>query len=463
MLFPSITFLYFFLPITLAVYGLTPQKGKNAVLFGAGILFYFWGEPAYSFLLLVLVLEGYVCGRWIAAVSDRKKLCKLILWGSVAVPLLALAYFKYSGAAALPLGISFYTFQIISYLVDVYRRDVEPENSLVDFGAYVTMFPQLVAGPIVRYDAIRPQLKGTRRGIEKLAAGQRRFLCGLAKKLLIGDVLGELVAKLDGLEGKTALLYWGLAVAYVLQLYYDFSGYSDMAIGLGKMLGFDFPENFDYPLIAKSITEFWRRWHMTLGGWLRDYVYIPLGGNRVGRVRFVWNVMLVWTLSGIWHGAGWNFALWGAYFGVFLVLERAVRSMTARHRFTGRLASFLAHGYALVVITVSFVIFRVEDMGELSNCLLGMLGMGNSPAGDTVSREIGIYEMKSYGMLLLLAAVGATPLVKRTAGKLGIRIKELAGARVAAIGELFGNLLLLLLVTAFLLGSTVHPFLYFRF
>lgn len=459
MLFPSITFLYFFLPVSLLLYAVMPEKGKNAVLFGTGILFYFWGEPLYTFLLLAMVLAGYAGGRSLAAFTKcgRKTACKILLGSLVAAVVFTLGFFKYGKiAAGLPLGISFYSFQVISYLVDVYRKEPE-EKSFLDFGAYLTFFPQLIAGPIVRYGDMRPQLKQKKKP-EHFWDGTFRFFCGLAKKLLIGDVLGEFVAELDAMSGKGTFSYWVLAAAYVLQLYYDFSGYSDMAIGMGQMFGFHLPENFRYPLTSKSITEFWRRWHMTLGSFLRDYLYIPLGGNRVGVLRWCFNVLLVWAVSGMWHGAGVNFLLWGVLFGVVLILEKLVKTALSKQfgeRFRPYSQSFLVtglrHMYALVVLTLSFVLFRIEDMGELFSCLGAMFGQeGNA------TNALFWYELKNYGVILFFACIGATPLLKHLAEK------WVPQAARKALCQ-WGSAVLLVLVTAFLLGSQAHPFLYFRF
>lgn len=469
MLFSSITFLYYFLPITLLVYFAVPEKWKSAVLLAASLFFYFWGEPVYWILMVFSVVFGWMSGIWIEKTRSDRKLCELIMGGSIALVLLLLLIFKYTDflmqsagsllhvelplfGMLLPIGISFYTFQIISYLADVYRGEINAEHSFCDFGAYVTMFPQLIAGPIVRYTAIEKQMKGRRRfDGSRVLDGLFRFACGLAKKVLIADGIGELVLKLDGMDEKGTMLYWGIAVAYTLQIYYDFSGYSDMAIGLGKILGFDFPENFNYPYIAKSITEFWRRWHMTLGGWFRDYLYIPLGGNRVPFWRFIRNVFAVWFLSGLWHGASWNFVIWGLYFGVLLVLEKLLLK-----RISGKLPGLAGHFYTMLLVTVSFVIFRQEDMEQAGESLRGMFSFWRGP----VLSAGAAYELKSYAVLLAAAVFGATPCIRYVMAnvkrnKTGVKILELLQPAAA--------MLLLIVSTAFLLGSSVHPFLYFRF
>ena len=465
MLFSSITFLYYFLPVTLLIYYAVPERGKNAVLFAASFLFYVWGEPMYGIMLLISVLLGYLGGLAMERVRtsgvakekanqvpvEKNKERSVLIIFSVVI-LIFLLVFKYSdfvvenlnaawmGLAGLlgidfmgngiplpklllPLGISFYTFQIVSYLVDVYRREVPAEQNFIRFGAYVTMFPQLVAGPIVRYSSIAEEMKNRHLAWDALAKGISRFACGLAKKVLIADQLSELVEKLSGAAGKGAPGYWMLAAAYALQVYYDFSGYSDMAIGMGRMLGFTFPDNFRHPLASKSITEFWRRWHITLSGWFRDYVYIPLGGSRVSVLRWMRNVFVVWGLSGLWHGASWNFVLWGLYFALFLLLERGVREAYGRIKINvsqecvdtggrgvkgpGVLMNAAGHVYTLVVIIVSFVIFQYEDLQTVWQNLTGMF------AGGWMVSDAAVYEMKSYGVLFAIAVIGAFPVVPR--------------------------------------------------
>lgn len=493
MVFSSITFLYYFLPVTLLIYYAVPEKWKNAVLFAASFLFYVWGEPKYGLLLLVSVLIGYFGGLRIEGARQGKQ--QTLLFGYTALLLSFLLIFKYSdflienlnaawsGIAALcgsdtlcgieigngsiplpkfllPLGISFYTFQLISYLADVYRGEVAAERNFIRFGAYVTMFPQLVAGPIVRYSSVAGEMQDRRIGWTKLAEGSRRFVCGLAKKVLIADQLSELVEQLSDAAGKGAPGHWMLAAAYTLQVYYDFSGYSDMAIGLGRMLGFTFPENFRYPLAAGSVTEFWRRWHMTLSGWFRDYVYIPLGGSRVLALRWIRNVFVVWGLSGLWHGASWNFVLWGVYFAIFLLLERGAKKLRGKpvnadeSRNADRERNIGGHVYTLAVIVISFVIFRYENLQEIWRNITGMFAGGWAVSGTA------LYEMKSYGVLFLAAAVGAFPLVPRVTGWLDSGKWRRCAKEIL---QPFVMALLLVLVTAYLIGGSAHPFLYFRF
>lgn len=487
MLFSSITFLYYFLPMTLLIYIAVPEKWKNAVLLAASFLFYFWGEPKYCLLMAVTVLTGYLGGIVIEGAAgdnslQQKKAGCMPAVVFAAVILSFLFVFKYAdfviqsindaaGAhipslkLALPVGISFYTFQIVSYLVDVYRKDIRAERSLIRFAAYVTMFPQLIAGPIVRYASIENEMRTRKLSADSILEGCSRFACGLAKKVLVADVLSELVAKLDAAEGKGTVAYWILTVSFALQIYYDFSGYSDMAIGLGRMLGFTFPENFNYPFIAKSITEFWRRWHMTLSGWFRDYVYIPLGGNRVPCFRFIFNVFAVWFLSGLWHGAGWNFALWGLYFAVFLILEKLSRKITLqfksetelkRNGVLKKLISVLGHVYTLLVVTVSFVLFREEQLFMIWENFQGMF-----LSGGWVKESAAVwYELKSYTPMLAAAVIGATPFISKLLAAFG-RWKPAKNSM--ELLRLAVTIIFIAASTSFLIGSSAHPFLYFRF
>ena len=429
--------------------------------------------------------------------SGSGKREQLVLAAFVTVTLGLLVFFKYTNfivdsvnvmagtdfsvrQIVLPIGISFYTFQILSYYVDVYRGEVEAEHNFIDFAAYVTMFPQLIAGPIVRFQSVQTELKQREISFGKLSDGAGRFVCGLCKKVLLADSLGVLVALLEEMSaGKTKVVsglgtagYWVLAIAYTLQLYYDFSGYSDMAIGLGKMLGFTFPENFNYPFISKSISEFWRRWHMTLGSFFKDYLYIPLGGSRVPVLRWCFNMFVVWFLSGLWHGAGWNFALWGVYFGVFLSVEKLIgkkfkglqlskisgkneKTMNRSRGFLQFIGRLAGHGYVCIVILISFVIFRSENLGKIRTQLYGMTGA----YGSTLS-AMAAYEIKSYAILLLIAIAGATPCVKALWKKyMDTKTGKRSGWLIQSILIVAG----LILSTAFLLGSSVHPFLYFRF
>ena len=401
MLFSSIPFLYYFLPLVLAVYFLTPARFRNAVLLLASLIFYAWGEPKYVLLMLASILSGYGFGLLQERYRGQKG-AKLVCGLSVAVSLSFLLYFKYAdfflenfNAAtglgvpllriALPIGISFYTFQIISYTVDVYRGEPAQKN-LIHLAAYVAMFPQLIAGPIVRYSDIAQQLEHRSHSTALAAEGVRRFLIGLGKKILIANQLGELCSVFRASDEKSVLFYWLYAVAFALHIYFDFSGYSDMAIGLGKVFGFHFLENFNYPYISASITEFWRRWHMSLGTWFRDYVYIPLGGNRVGRARQLLNILVVWMLTGFWHGAAWNFVVWGLMFAVLLIMEKLwlLKPLSKCRP--------LAHLYVVFFVVISFVIFNAENMGQALSDIGGLFGAGGIPL---VSAEA-VYCLRSF-------------------------------------------------------------------
>ena len=465
MLFSSIPFLYYFLPLVLAVYFLTPARFRNAVLLLASLIFYAWGEPKYVLLMLASILSGYGFGLLQERYRGQKG-AKLVCGLSVAVSLSFLLYFKYAdfflenfNAAtglgvpllriALPIGISFYTFQITSYTVDVYRGEPAQKN-LIHLAAYVSMFPQLIAGPIVRYSDIAQQLEHRSHSTALAAEGVRRFLIGLGKKILIANQLGELCSVFRASDEKSVLFYWLYAVAFALHIYFDFSGYSDMAIGLGKVFGFHFLENFNYPYISASITEFWRRWHMSLGTWFRDYVYIPLGGNRVGRARQLLNILVVWMLTGFWHGAAWNFVVWGLMFAVLLIMEKLwlLKPLSKCRP--------LAHLYVVFFVVISFVIFNAENMGQALSDIGGLFGAGGIPL---VSAEA-VYCLRSFALVLILAVLGATPLLRN--GLVRLSQYPTAGKVLNAL-EPFTLFVLLLVMTGYLVDGSFNPFLYFRF
>ncbi len=467
MLFSSIPFLYYFLPLVLAVYFLTPRAGKNAVLFLSSLLFYAWGEPRFCIFMLLSILQGYVFGRLIEKHAQNKKRSKLFLTASVALSLALLAYCKYADFflssvnavtglsfkllhVTLPIGISFYTFQILSYVVDVYRGSVPAQKSFLKLGTYIAMFPQLIAGPIVRYADIAPQLDSRQTTLEDVSSGACRFVIGLSKKALLANVLYELITAFQQSRDLSVLYFWLYAVSFALQLYFDFSGYSDMAIGLGRIFGFRFQENFNYPYISGSITEFWRRWHISLGSWFRDYVYIPLGGNRVSKAKWLRNILVVWMLTGLWHGASWNFVLWGLGFAVLLVAEKLVygRLLQRTH--------VLKHVYTLLLVTLSFVLFNADSVSEAVSQLGAMFGAGGLPL---VSTE-GVYYLKSYAGTFLFAAIGATPLVSNAISRFG---KTRFGAQALTVLQPLVMLALLAACTAFLVDGSFNPFLYFRF
>lgn len=466
MLFSSISFLYFFLPAVLILYLIVPKVLKNTVLLVSGLVFYAWGEPRYCIVMIVSILVGYVFGLLIEKFKG-KKLSKLFMILSVGVDLGLLVYFKYvdffitnfnsaTGLSipllriALPIGISFYTFQILSYTVDVYRGTVPAQKNPVTLGAYISMFPQLIAGPIVRYSDVEKELRTRTHTLQKTYEGIIRFCVGFGKKILIANALGELCETFKATDEKTVAFYWLYAVAFSLHIYFDFSGYSDMAIGLGKIFGFTFMENFNYPYISKSVTEFWRRWHMSLGQWFRDYVYIPLGGNRVSTAKHLRNIFVVWFLTGFWHGADWNFIVWGLYFAVLLTLEKMfLGKYLAKSKVLSRI-------YVLFLIVISFVIFNAAGMGEALQYIGGMFGIGATG----LAGSEWLYNLQSYALIMAIAAVGATPVPKLIVKKL----KETKAGDIAAsiLSPVF-TAVIIVLCTAYLVDGSFNPFLYFRF
>lgn len=466
MLFSSIPFLYYFLPIALILYFIAPKKLKNTVIVFVSLVFYGWGEPKYVVLMMASIIIGYVSGLMIEA-FNKKSAKKWILGISVAINLSFLAYFKYADffienfnnvfgislpllRIALPIGISFYTFQILSYSVDVYRKDVAAQKNIINLAAYIAMFPQLIAGPIVRYSDIENELTTRTHSFENFSKGIRRFVFGLSKKILIANILGELCDIFKASNDKSVMFYWLYAIAFALHVYFDFSGYSDMAIGLGRIFGFHFCENFNYPYISKSITEFWRRWHMSLGTWFRDYVYIPMGGNRVKKLRWIFNIFVVWMLTGFWHGAAWNFVIWGLFFAVLLVIEKMFLLKYIEK------SKILNHVYVLFMVLISFVIFNAANMKEAFQYIWGMLDFINIPL---VSDEF-FYYLKNFAVVLIIGIIGATPLLKNTVNK----IKENSiGEKIIDILEPITLVVLMVVMTAFLVDGSFNPFLYFRF
>ncbi len=461
MLFSSVPFLYYFLPAVLAVYFLIPTKGKNAVLLVASLLFYAWGEPKYVLLMASTIVLFYGCGLAMGKAQTQKwKRVWLIV--SVVVSLALLAVFKYADffidsfnavtglrvpllKLALPIGISFYTFQCLSYTVDVYRGNATVQKSILSFGTYVALFPQLIAGPIVRYVDVARQLEERTHSLTDVYKGLTRFIIGLSKKVLLADNFALLLTAFRQSQEQSVVFYWMYAIAFTLQIYFDFSGYSDMAIGLGRVLGFRFVENFNYPYLSGSVTEFWRRWHISLGSWFRDYVYIPMGGNRVKKSRWLLNILTVWMLTGLWHGAAWNFVVWGLLFAGLLLLEKSVPAMQ-------KLPGILRHGYVLLAVVLSFVVFNAESLAQAGGDIAAMFGFGGLPVitGETV------YFLQSFAVLFVLGFVGATPVVKNMAGRL-------ASTKVGGVMELLVPIVLLLLCTAYLVDGSFSPFLYFRF
>ena len=460
MLFSSLIFLYAFLPCTLLAYFLTPRRGKNPVLLLASLLFYAWGEPRYLILILLNILLGFTAGLGIHRFRGRL-LGRLFLLTSVAGSLGLLCCFKYgdfflsaiNGALgislplwrlALPVGISFYTFQILSYTIDLYRGDVEVQRNPVSFALYVALFPQLIAGPIVRYRDVAQELQERKHSTAMAYEGACRFLVGLGKKVILANNLGLLCQSYRSSADPTVLFAWLSALGFFLQIYYDFSGYSDMAIGLGRILGFHFPENFRYPYCSRSVTEFWRRWHMTLGALFRDYVYIPLGGNRTGKLRWMGNILLVWCLTGLWHGAGWNFLLWGLFYAILLLGKKLWYGPFLAKR------PWFSHIYLLLSVLLGFVLFQGGSLEQSWGDFRAMLGAGSIP---TVSRE-SLYALRNHGVLLILGALGATPLPGRLYQRWSKGLQWIEPLLLA---------LLLLLCTAYLVDGSFNPFLYFRF
>ncbi|MBE6537864.1 MAG: MBOAT family protein [Ruminococcaceae bacterium] len=466
MLFSSITYLFYFFAAFMILYFAVPFKLKNAVLLIFSLIFYAWGGVKYALLMVAAIFIGYTFGLLIEKFREKKRISLAFMWLAVTSILAFMLYFKYTNffidnfnkltgssidflQITLPVGISFYTFQTISYVIDVYRG-VPAQKNLIDLAAYVSMFPQLIAGPIVRYVDVAAELKERTHSIDKVAEGIRRFVIGFGKKILIADRLSQLGDILRNTDEKSVLLYWVYGISVALYIYFDFSGYSDMAIGLGKMFGFKFLENFNYPYISKSATEFWRRWHMSLGSWFRDYVYIPLGGNRVSKLRHVFNIFVVWFLTGFWHGAAWNFIIWGLFFGVLLLIEKF---FTLKYLEKSKV---LCHVYTLLAAVLSFVVFNATDMKEAFVYIGGMFGVGDIPLATT---EI-LYHLQSYAVIFLIAIVGATPIVKSTAIKLST--SEKTGKIVNIIEPIF-IISVFLVAVSYLVDGSFSPFLYFRF
>ena len=457
MLFSSIPFLFYFLPIVVLVYFLLPNRLKNSWLLIASLMFYAWGERKYVVLMVFSILAYYGYGLAIEFTSRKK----LWLGASILTGAGILVLFKYCDffigsfnaltglnipllRLALPIGISFYTFQCISYCIDVYRGDTQAQKSLVNFGTYVALFPQLIAGPIVRYVDVRAQLQQRNHSWDDIMEGLPRFLIGLGKKVILANNLGLLAEYYRASPAPSVLLAWVYAIAFTLHIYFDFSGYSDMAIGLGRLFGFRFPENFNYPYIARSITGFWRRWHMTLSGWFRDYVYIPMGGNRVSQARWTVNILTVWMLTGLWHGAAWNFVLWGLFFAVLLMVEKWLPWLQ-------QLPRLLSHVYVMVLVTLSFVLFNAHSLSQAVTDLGRMFGAQGLPFANQES----LYYLQSFGIILLVSAVGATPLAKHALRRLPKVVQY--GLQTVVLA------LILLVCTAYLVDGSFNPFLYFRF
>lgn len=467
MLFSSVTFLFLFLPITILLYYLVPKKGRNFILLLMSLLFYGWGEPRLIILMVMSILVGYVTGIMAdyGKRNEKMKLAKAGLLIALIYNIGMLGYFKYTDffigninnwfgfnisllRLALPLGISFYSFQMMSYTIDVYRGEAKLQKNLINLAAYLTLFPQLIAGPIVRYQTVADELDERRENFDEFSEGVSRFVAGLAKKVLLANTIGELFNTLSTLpaDENSVALAWLSSIAFTFQIYFDFSGYSDMAIGLGKMFGFHFLENFNYPYISKSITEFWRRWHISLSTWFRDYVYFPLGGSRNGKVKTIRNIFIVWLLTGFWHGAEWNFLIWGLYFFVLLMIEKM-----GFLKVLEKLPNWVAHVYALFFANLSWVIFSYDNLPALSNALKNMFGLSGLPLWNTMSG----YYWLAYAPVLVILAVASTPLPKKLFEKLSDKPR--------AVVQPLLTLLALVLCTAWLASDSFNPFLYFRF
>ena len=468
MLFSSITFLYVFLPAVLLLYFIAPRKIRNLILLLTSLIFYGWGEPKYIIVMVVSIIVGYIFGRLTGSFKKKSKdkTAKLCVVLSTIVNLGILIFFKYTDFfisninkvggfgiklldLALPLGISFYTFQILSYSIDVYRGEVEPQKNIIDLAAYITLFPQLIAGPIVRYQTIEKQLKERKESIDLFASGVMRFVIGLGKKVIIANSVASMYETIKALpdEKSSVALYWVASLLFSFQIYFDFSGYSDMAIGLGRLLGFEFLENFEHPYISRSITEFWRRWHISLSSWFKDYVYIPLGGNRCKKSRMFFNIFIVWLLTGFWHGAEWNFIIWGLYYFIILMLEKSFLLRVLK-----KLPAVLQHIYSLFLINMGWVIFSNDNLDKLGKTHRCMFGIGNI---DLYNKTTAFY-LLSFIVMIILAAIGSTEIPK----KIGKKIDD---SKAGAIGAVIFILIVMTLSTAGLASDAFNPFMYFRF
>lgn len=468
MLFSSIVFLFTFLPAVVILYYLLPVRFRNVILLLASLVFYAWGEPVYLFLMLLSILFNYFSGLDIARNLQDKRAAKRSLVFNLIINLAVLGFFKYEGfvldtlngilpvhisyhALPLPIGISFYTFQILSYIIDVYRGNVKVQTNLPNFALYVTMFPQLIAGPIVQYADVDEQLASREVSRTKFGEGSMYFIRGLAKKVLLANTSGMIFTEVSGLaKGNIAVMTaWLGAFAYMFQIYFDFSGYSDMVIGLGKMFGFEFNMNFNYPYVSKSITEFWRRWHISLSSWFRDYVYIPLGGNRVSKIKHIRNLLIVWFLTGLWHGAAWNFVAWGLYYGVILIIEKYLLSPVL-----DRLPDVVRHIYSIVLVVIGWVLFFSSSFGQAADYIRVMFGAGAHGFADRES----MYLLTSNLILWLILIFGSTPLVHFRYEHM-LRTKKWNTTIINSVVYVA----LFIVCIAYLVTETYNPFLYFRF
>ena len=461
MVFSSLPFLFFYLPVVLLIYKLSPLKLRNLFLLIASLFFYGWGEPIYILIMFLSIAVDYTHGMLVERWREDDRKARAVVASSVFFNLLILVFFKYWDFIAgsinavtglslpilgipLPIGISFYTFQTMSYTIDVYRKDAPVQKNVITFGAFVTLFPQLIAGPIIQYKSVAEQLENRREDLEKFVGGIRRFCVGAAKKVLLANAIGQLWDLSLASSDLTVVGAWLGLVAYAFQIYFDFSGYSDMAVGLGRMFGFDFIENFNYPYISRSVVEFWKRWHISLTNWFREYVYFPLGGNRVSKGKWIRNILIVWMLTGIWHGAGWNFLLWGLYYGVLMLAERLFLG-----RWLEKLPVALRHIYTMMIVLIGWALFAVESMGRLGAYLSACFG------GAALLDAATCYHLISYLPMLVILTIAATPV--------GIKLWERLSERMRDILTPIMILATLVLCTASLVDASYNPFLYFRF
>ena len=468
MVFSSIVFLYIFLPIMLLIYFVVPRKLKNAVMILASLVFFAWGEIRYIFIMLILAVMDFFCGKGINKNEGNKPKQKLYLFIDIGVNLLILFFFKYADFIIanineilntqipllnipLPIGVSFNTFQSLSYIIDVYRGTVKCEKSFYNYLTYTTLFPQIIAGPIVRYETVDEELETKKISMDNFSKGMRRFIVGLGKKVLIANNVGALwnIIEIGEYSEMSMLLSWTSIIAFALQIYFDFSGYSDMAIGLANIFGMDFDENFNYPYISKTITEFWRRWHITLGSWFRDYIYIPLGGNKKGFLKQIRNILIVWFLTGAWHGASWNFILWGLFFGVILILEKVILLKLLK-----KLPTWTNYVYTAFLVLISWVIFAFEDLGKVKDYLFTMFHLNKT---NIVNAE-GLYYLKNYFIIIVIGLILSTPVISKLLKKLEEKQSNIRSILITGI-----YIGILVLSTASLVSDSYNPFLYFRF
>ena len=463
MIFSSLIFMFVFLPAVLILYYLVPRKYKNLCLFLFSLVFYAWGEPVYVFLMLSTIAFDYLAGHLITKYRENTVKARTVLVISICINLLLLGYFKYSGLlvdtfnsftglavpvpdVVLPIGISFYTFESLSYMIDIYRGEAPAQRNIIDFGTYISFFPHLVAGPIVRYEDLAAQLQNRTETFEKFTVGGKRFMVGLFKKLLLANNLAILADKVQYMGNPSTLTAWLGALAFTFQIYFDFSGYSDMAIGLANMFGFNIPENFNYPYISRSVSEFWRRWHITLGTWFREYVYIPLGGNRCSVIKNVRNLAIVWVLTGLWHGASWNFAMWGAYYAVLIICEKLFLQ-----KWLDKIPVFFRWLYSFLLSVIGWVFFSYLDIHKAFGVVAAMFGFANG------TDNLGIYSLITYAPLLIVAAFCSSTLFEKLTEKL---------RKSGTVGKVIwsaGFACLFIVSLTFLVNNTYNPFLYFRF